>query len=140
MSASHDLTSTPTSSNTLIATETECELLSSTAWHHKHPAYTELDDRSIRLLSIRKGDPGDQVHCTIQIFSLDDPPHYVALSYAWGSQRREHEIILDGLPLLVPKNLSRFLQSSRASEDLDSCLLWIDLLSIDQANLSERAK
>jgi hypothetical protein len=140
MSTSLDLTSIPNFSDTLTVTETECELLSSTAWYHKHSAYTELDDRSIRLLSIRKGDPGDQIHCNIQIFSLDDPPHYVALSYAWGSQRREHEIILDGLPLLVPKNFSRFLHSSRASKNLDSRLLWIDLLSIDQANLSERAK
>ena len=48
--------------------ETECELLSSTAWYHKHPAYTELEDRSIRLLRIRKGDFGDQIHCNIQIF------------------------------------------------------------------------
>ncbi|GAB7328556.1 hypothetical protein MBLNU13_g00510t1 [Cladosporium sp. NU13] len=121
-------------------TETECELLSSTACYRKHPAYTELEDRSIRLISIRKGVSGEQIHCNIQVSSLDKLPHYVTLSYAWGSQRREHEIILNGHPLLVPRNLYRFLQSCRASKDFDSCSLWIDMLSIDQVNLSERAK
>jgi len=71
-------------------------------------------------------------------FSLRRPPVYTALSYTWGSQHGIHEIYINGRPLLVPKNLFRFLNCARDLGGDLSGWIWCDMLSINQVDLVER--
>lgn len=76
--------------------------------------------------------------CVVREFSFGEKPTYAALSYTWGSQQGVYEILINGHPLLVPKNLWRFLSHARAiGDDVLECL-WIDMLSVNQADVAER--
>ena len=69
-------------------------------------------------------------------FNLEDAPAYRALSYAWGDGGDEETIQLDGHKVQVGKNLYEFLQIYTRQEDHG--LIWIDQLSINQADIEER--
>jgi ankyrin repeat protein len=104
----------------------------------KHPAYKHLQDDGIRLLKILPKGKGSIISCHIQEFLLYDAPDYVALSYAWGSKQGEHHIMVNDHPLMVPKNLWRFLNHARNLGGDLSMWIWMDMLSINQTDLSER--
>ena len=67
---------------------------------------------------------------------LDGEEIYSAVSYVWGNSEQIHEIILDGKPFGVAKNLYQLL-TELATRRYSGCL-WIDALCIDQSNLLER--
>jgi hypothetical protein len=118
--------------------ETESDLLCSRSHTTIHPAYAELHKNHIRLLKILPIQSDRTIRCCLEEFSLDDKPMYTAISYTWGSQHGTHAVLVNDISLLVPKNLWRFLDSARAmGVDLASWL-WIDMLSINQADISER--
>jgi hypothetical protein len=52
----------------------------------KHPgyAYTAVQDGHIRILEVLPGRGSDPVVCLMHEASLDEHPHYEALSYVWG--------------------------------------------------------
>jgi hypothetical protein len=118
--------------------ETESDLLCSRTHTLVHPAYTDLRKDCIRLLKILPIQADRSIRCHLKEFSLDDRPSYTAISYTWGSQHGSHEVIVNDHPLLVPKNLWRFLNSAIAVGGDLSSWLWIDMLSINQADISER--
>lgn len=103
-----------------------------------HPAYKPLADDGIRLLKILPGDEGSNVCCYIEEFAIPTAPQYTALSYTWGSPYGVHEILINGSSSRVPKNLWRFLHQARSLGDDLSGWLWIDVLSINQCDVSER--
>lgn len=117
---------------------TECDLLCSAPQNLKHPGYADLGDRSFRLLRILPRKEGGFIHCRLQEFSLDEPPHYVAISYAWGSQHGIHKVYVNNHPILIPKNLWRFLRDSRALAGDLKGWIWVDMLSVNQADFAER--
>jgi ankyrin repeat protein len=118
--------------------ETESDLLCSRSHTLIHPAYTELRENRIRLLKILPIQADRTIRCRLEEFSLDDGPTYTAISYTWGSQHGCHTVLVNDHSLLVPKNLWRFLGSARAVGGDLSSWLWIDMLSINQADISER--
>lgn len=118
----------------------ESELLCSRSRTTIHPAYTELRKNRIRLLKILPIEADRTIRCRLEEFSLDDEPTCTAISYTWGSQHGCHAILVNDHSLLVPKNLWRFLNSARAVGGGLSSWLWVDMLSINQTDISERGQ
>ncbi|KAI1402484.1 heterokaryon incompatibility protein-domain-containing protein [Hypoxylon fuscum] len=64
---------------------------------------------------------------------------YEALSYSWGSEKRERHIILNNTHFPVPKNLEAALQKLRTLPEVKSGMrLWIDALCINQDDIYEK--
>lgn len=96
----------------------------------------DLNERSIRLITLQGGPPGSPVICDIAIYDTDTAPAYRALSYTWGRPRDEKAIALNGRCCMVRPNLYSFLEQKRQRDE--EMLLWIDALCINQQNIPER--
>ncbi|KAF9739538.1 heterokaryon incompatibility protein [Paraphaeosphaeria minitans] len=99
------------------------------------PLNSSLDE--IRLLRLLPGSDEDRLRCTLSIVSLDDRPHYEALSYVWGDDLEDtFPISLGGHTVQIRRNLHSALRGIRYLD----CerILWIDALCIDQENVEER--
>lgn len=100
--------------------------------------YAPLEPRlnQIRLIELHSGVPEDAIHCTIRVQSLDDNPQYEALSYAWGELFSDEAIILDNQHFAVSTTLLFALRNIQCQDRTRT--LWVDALSIDQKNGSEK--
>ncbi|KAJ4287603.1 hypothetical protein N0V90_012306 [Kalmusia sp. IMI 367209] len=78
------------------------------------------------------------IKCELVHYSLEDPPSYVAISYAWGDADDKRRIQLEGADIPVSANLHGALFALRAKRE--SVLVWVDALSIDQQNKDERTQ
>jgi hypothetical protein len=116
--------------------DVECDLLSSAP--RPHPAYATLGHDCIRLLRIIPASSTTEICCQLDEFTLHESLAYTALSYTWGSQHGVHRIYVNDHPLLVPKNLWRFLSHARDLAGDLSGWIWCDMLSINQVDLAER--
>jgi hypothetical protein len=100
---------------------------------------TLKEPSSFTLLEITPAsDISDCIHCTIDGFdrrSAQFPP-YTALSYVWGDIKTMAHITLNRLPAFVTKNLYEVLLYLRHTRP--QILFWIDALSINQKDGSER--
>lgn len=94
------------------------------------------DDRSIRLLYLQPGKFDDDIKLRLKTVSLDNPPRYCALSYAWGPQPHEGPVYCDGKQIMVSENCVAALR--RLRDRYRKKTLWIDAICIDQASLQER--
>lgn len=97
-----------------------------------------LGEDRIRLVRIEPIGDDATIHCNTHVFSASGGVSYTALSYTWGSGRRDQTILLDGEDHRVSKNLYRSLHQTRQLGHHFSGWLWIDALSIDQENLQEK--
>jgi ankyrin repeat protein len=118
--------------------DVECNLLSSSPQPQSHPAYGALGHDCIRLLSIIPDKSTTEIRCQLDEFTLHETLAYTALSYTWGSQHGVHRIYINDHPLLVPKNLWRFLNHARDLAGDLAGWIWCDMLSINQVDLAER--
>ncbi|KAK0609800.1 Heterokaryon incompatibility protein 6 [Lasiodiplodia hormozganensis] len=83
--------------------------------------------------------PGDPlIRCTLTHAHLTTSPAYTALSYVWGNQHTTHPILLNGHLFPVTTNLASALHTL-ASDPHPPPYLWIDALSINQADAAERS-
>jgi hypothetical protein len=99
--------------------------------------------RSIRVLTLNPASSLDApLECTLSEASLDNPPDYLALSYAWDSFEGTASVVCDGSRLEVTKNCARALQ--RIRKQTETRTLWVDAICIDQgtttAALAERTQ
>jgi hypothetical protein len=129
---------------------------------HK-PLSTKTDE--IRLIRILPGSDPEELHCDLIHVSMDENPHYNALSYAWrepavfspkelssteilfvhsDKQRRSGKttsrvcLLKIFIPCLkIGKNLAAFLRSYRSPET-PSDFIWVDAICINQKDLKER--
>jgi len=100
---------------------------------YKHqPLSRSLDE--IRLLKLRKEEHGP-VHCEVEVFSLEQAPEYIALSYRWGPPSPSHDIFIGDQGLKIRDILHACLLELR--EDVDTWL-WIDQICIAQVDTTER--
>ncbi|TVY15876.1 Heterokaryon incompatibility protein 6, OR allele [Lachnellula arida] len=76
--------------------------------------------------------------CTISHASLDNAPPFTALSYSWGDQTQRCEILLNGAPISITKNLESALRHLRLQDK--PLTLWIDALCIDQSDDVEKGE
>ena len=103
--------------------------------------YTPVDSANCqtRLLVVEPGQPTDEIRCSLFPVSLrNDCPRYEALSYTWGRNHSPRHIVLNGSPFAITPNLYGALKQLRRHDA--SRVLWVDALSIDQANISERSE
>ncbi|KAI5460152.1 heterokaryon incompatibility protein-domain-containing protein [Mariannaea sp. PMI_226] len=92
---------------------------------------------SIRLVTLLPGKGESKVQCSLTAVRLSDNPKYEALSYTWGDPKfPRRSISLDGDNFVVRDNLWWALVYLR--HPTEPRVLWIDAISIDQKNISER--
>ncbi|KAF2800797.1 hypothetical protein K505DRAFT_227864, partial [Melanomma pulvis-pyrius CBS 109.77] len=101
-------------------------------------SYRPLDVDEIRLVAVQPGTKTDTIKCEMvySSFSTAREQQYEALSYTWGSPDELRTIILDGAACQVRENLWWALYHLRKEEEVRR--LWIDALSINQADILER--
>ena len=128
----------PYTSTSFEHVDVEHDLLSSVPRPQSHSAYKTLGHDCIRLLRILPDSSTDEIRCQLDEFTLHETLAYTALSYTWGSQHGVHQIYVNDEPLLVPKNLWRFLNHARDLAGDLSGWFWCDMLSINQVDLAER--
>jgi hypothetical protein len=103
--------------------------------------YIPVDSKSrqIRLVVVDAGQAEDEIRCSLlPVYLGNDCPRYEALSYTWGPSHSPRHIVLNGSPFAITPNLYGALQRLRRNDA--SKVLWIDALSIDQSNISERGE
>jgi hypothetical protein len=117
--------------------------------------YPPLDasKREIRLLKLDMSGPVNDIHCELQVASLDEQPEYEALSYTWGGFALEKlEISISNRSFLVTRNLFYALRNlkqpftavptlTRWALEINSeryLVLWIDAICINQEDVLER--
>jgi hypothetical protein len=104
------------------------------------PTCSELGSKRIRLIRIHSGSLGGMITCDTKVCLLDQAGAYTALSYTWGSPALQRQVIINDEPRAVTTNLWRFLSQARELPARFSGWLWIDALSIDQADPWEKAE
>lgn len=103
--------------------------------------YSPLEACEFRLLTIVTAYDGI-VTCTLEHAQLDEPPHYLALSYVWGHGTRDYELVLNGKLFYVTAHLLDALEAIKIvqlSTIGQGCRLWVDAICIDQNNPTEKA-
>jgi hypothetical protein len=101
---------------------------------YQYRALQDLEFRLVKILPERK----TMIRCEIIHASLEDPPEYAAISYAWGDAGNTRRIELDGSLIPVAVSLYGALEALR--EKNESVLVWVDALCIDQQNRDERTQ
>ncbi|RKU47799.1 hypothetical protein DL546_007221 [Coniochaeta pulveracea] len=92
--------------------------------------------RSIRLLAIDVLE--EVVSCRLVPATLDDPGiSHLALSYAWGNPSRTRRILCNGHDFEATESLEGALR--QLGPRYPGRLFWIDAISINQQDVSERA-
>lgn len=121
----------------------------------RNPEWSELNPslRQIRLFYLKPGRYNDRISGRLVLRSLNDKPHYYALSYVWASPPTKARICLGGpaesthnrsfpdtkrFQLEVPSNLDDFLRSLRARNQNHWLPLWADAICINQADSAEK--
>lgn len=104
-------------------------------YQHDPIDYTEKQIRLIRLYKELSED--GLIQCEVRIFDSSEEIQYRAISYVWGPETPNRAIIINEARYIVRENLWQFLYIFRLRRDNDSPI-WIDQISIDQQNLSER--
>lgn len=119
--------------------------LTASFWGGPSFDYQPLDasKREIRLVKIiplpqdeSSTDTDAQVECTLQHATLDKPPEYTALSYAWGDHHKTQPVLLDGQVVQITDNLAAGLRQLRANGVVT---LWADALCINQSDSEEKS-
>lgn len=105
----------------------------------KRKLYKPLDpaNQEIRLLTLRPDSEPAWIHCRLEVVSLKDQAPYTAISYVWGTNQLQREIITNSVPVDINDNVYRMLMTLR---DI-TCerTLWIDALCINQEDQKEKA-
>ena len=102
--------------------------------------YKPLDPKRshIRLVTIHpKNQVSQQIKCDLETYPLDKQLDYEALSYVWGEQGSEIEILLNGQVFPVRWNLAFALMDLRLADRPRR--LWIDAICINQGDHEERS-
>jgi hypothetical protein len=108
-------------------------------------SYSPLAVHSIRLFSLNDN-TSDALSGTLKTIKLDAAPPYFTLSYAWGTQKQDIPIRVDGQVLYVSPSLAVALQrlqelvAGGSVSNIRVKWVWIDRICINQDNISERSE
>ncbi|KAK3322837.1 heterokaryon incompatibility protein-domain-containing protein [Apodospora peruviana] len=102
--------------------------------------YSVLEPQHIRVLKLEPSTQHDSIiTCSLAAVSFSDSGathQYEALSYVWGDSTERNEILLDGQPMSITRNLWTALKYIRQPDA--SRTLWIDAVCINQNDVHER--
>jgi hypothetical protein len=99
--------------------------------------YDELPQNNvIRYLTLHAGSGNDPLQCSLHTAPMPET-EFEALSYVWGSDVRDQEIICDERTLELTTNLFRVLERVRQPDAPRR--IWADLICINQENLDEKS-
>jgi hypothetical protein len=100
--------------------------------------YEPLDVESyeVRILCLHPDPPGSIIRCTLQKQSLFHLPTYTALSYCWGDELTQRDIIVNNIRTPVTVNLEEALQQLR---QMNVTRVWADALCINQRDKQEKS-
>ncbi|KAJ8118221.1 hypothetical protein ONZ43_g4038 [Nemania bipapillata] len=106
--------------------------------------YRQLADNDIRLLIVLPGN--GTLECRLHQMPLAKEPVFRALSYVWGSSGEMEEILLEGEPFKVTRNLYEALYQLRTEQPGPSLELgdpgdyfWIDAICLNQEDVEEKS-
>ena len=103
----------------------------------ERPLYQKLkEEDSIRLLILEPGNRNSPISCRLVEARLSAKPRYKAVSYTWGEPVLSHMIYINGRAMRVRYNLFMALLYLRHTSRTQT--LWIDALTINQDDVSER--
>lgn len=94
--------------------------------------------QEIRVLNLDCG-PGDApLIGRLEHVSLDEPdkPHYETISYAWGDTALMENCLVDNEDIPIPASAAAALRCMRSP--VETLILWIDCICIDQNNDHEK--
>lgn len=110
--------------------------------HGIYEARLNSSQQEIRVLVLHTGNFHDPITCTLATVSLKSCPHFNALSYVWGDSRLRGDIVLNGVPITVTRNLETALRHLRSHPkhhvDTTATPLWVDAVCINQEDFDER--
>ncbi|KAF2028059.1 hypothetical protein EK21DRAFT_102134 [Setomelanomma holmii] len=90
----------------------------------------------IRTLILKPGIDSETLQCDLQISPMNAVP-FVAISYVWGQNMKNHEITCDGRTIAITTYLWILLRHIRSNV---SRILWADSICINQENDEEKAR
>ncbi|KAH7386753.1 heterokaryon incompatibility protein-domain-containing protein [Phaeosphaeria sp. MPI-PUGE-AT-0046c] len=90
---------------------------------------------AIRFLTLHPGAGNDPLKCDLRTAPMSET-EFEAVSYVWGSDERNQEIVCEGRRLAITTNLFRVLQRVRQPDAPRD--IWADLICINQENLDEK--
>jgi hypothetical protein len=79
--------------------------------------------------------------CDFEVYRLDSPPKYTAISYTWGAPDPVRTICVAGQKVRVHQNCYDALRQVQKcyARSLGLPAIWIDAICIDQDNLTEKS-
>ncbi|KAK0707444.1 heterokaryon incompatibility protein-domain-containing protein [Lasiosphaeris hirsuta] len=98
--------------------------------------YDELGQNEFRLLRVHSKKMST-ISCELFHASLDHPPPYVAISYAWGDPRDTENIIISSVEARVTRSLHGALDALRSCKE--DIIVWADAVCINQPSQEERS-
>lgn len=102
--------------------------------------YSSLDSArsEVRVLALLPSSNLDEdIHCSLETVSLDENPHFEALSYVWATPTPTHDLFVDGVPFTIGPNLFAALHAVRLREKPRA--LWVDAICIDQRSVEDQS-
>ena len=104
--------------------------------------YAPLETNQFKLLLLSKGAFDDDIHGTLDTFSLDDRVDFDALSYAWADEAGDdscRKIIFLGPFWDAFKITANCFAALRRMREVDrDKMVWVDAICIDQGQHAER--
>ncbi|KAI1199330.1 heterokaryon incompatibility protein-domain-containing protein [Nemania serpens] len=95
------------------------------------------EDGMIRLLEVV---PDNPLRVRVIHTRLRDALRYAALSYTWGENIFDHDLLIEDQVLHITKNLSDALIELTPFIIQQGLLLWVDAVCINQEDLDERGR
>lgn len=99
--------------------------------------YKGLGDAEIRLVRILP-ERMSALRCELVHTSLEKPPKYIAISYAWGDTSDTQTVQIDGTNMRISSSLYGALKALRRKSGVVT--VWADVLCINQDNGEERTR
>ncbi|QDS77467.1 hypothetical protein FKW77_007084 [Venturia effusa] len=99
--------------------------------------YTPLRPKEFRVIEISPTTTS-AIKCKVFHAFAEDPPQYLAISYAWGDVGDRKEIVLDGYSISVTASLHGALEAVHRKNE--AIFVWADALCINQHDLEERSQ
>lgn len=96
----------------------------------------EPKKREIRLLRLLPGDNDCPVKADLFRESLDNSPDFSVLSYSWGPESDKVPITVEGMTVMITRNLHQCLLNLRS--DITPLVIWIDAICINQSSNEEK--